>query len=92
MNLPGGMTVRYKCVGCGHKMDATEHARNLTTEKVDMGDGFEHTMTVILCDTCKPIFDRLSWARPQGADVLTVIEQVHKAHELNAQEAHDAQG
>lgn len=81
------MEVRYKCVGCGLKISIEEHARNLVTEKVDMGDGFEHTMTVILCDTCKPIWDRISWARPEGADALTVVEKLQEAAQERAQEA-----
>ena len=83
MNLPGGMTVRYKCVGCGHKMEIDEHARNLTTEKVDMGDGFEHTMTVILCDTCKPVYDDLR--KSTEGDALDAIAAMPRKDDADAQ-------
>lgn len=83
MNLPGGMTVRYKCVGCGHKMEIDEHARNLTTEKVDMGDGFEHTMTVILCDTCKPVYDDLR--KSMEGDALDTIAAMPRKDDADAQ-------
>lgn len=67
------MNVRYRCMGCAHKMETDEHMRNLTTEKVEIGDGFEHTMTVILCDTCKPEFDRL---RTDNEDALATVNEL----------------
>jgi len=79
MDLPGGLSVRYACMGCERKISHEEHTRNLTVDKftmVPMVEGMapiEHTMTVILCDECKPKWDAIVTERGDK-DALAVIE------------------
>jgi len=58
-------------------MKHDEHVRNLTVDKFTLpGSDIEHTMTVILCDTCKPIYDRLVRTKSEGEDALDLIQQL----------------
>lgn len=78
------MDVRYRCMGCGHKMATDEHMRNLTQEKFDL-EGLTHTMTVILCDTCKPEYDRLRKEQKEG-DVLDVVANLASTQNVITEE------